>query len=123
MADCTVTAFLPSLLILRTHKYHVPSILLQVSDGAAASLLMTRREAQRRGLPILGIWRGFSAVGVPPEIMGNAPPCVQVIHSPCGLLLCEVAPGLIDKAGSADTPMRTMCSTFASASWGKYALS
>ena len=46
---------------------------LQVSDGAAASLLMTRREAVRRGLPILAIWRGFSAVGVDPAVMGIGP--------------------------------------------------
>lgn len=29
----------------------------QVTDGAAATMLMTRREAVRRGLPILGIFR------------------------------------------------------------------
>lgn len=45
----------------------------QVSDGASAVLLMTRAEAQKRGLPILGIFRSFSAVGVPPAIMGIGP--------------------------------------------------
>ncbi len=45
----------------------------QVSDGAAAVLLMTRREALRRGLPILGIFRSFAAVGVDPAIMGVGP--------------------------------------------------
>jgi len=45
----------------------------QVSDGAAASMLMTRREALRRQLPILGIFRAFSAVGVDPAIMGIGP--------------------------------------------------
>ena len=40
--------------------------MLQVSDGASACLLMTRREAQRRSLPVLGVFRSFSAVGVPP---------------------------------------------------------
>jgi acetyl-CoA acyltransferase 1 len=29
----------------------------QVTDGASAVLMMTRREAERRGLPILGIFR------------------------------------------------------------------
>ncbi len=30
---------------------------MQVSDGASAVLLMTRREALKRSLPILGIFR------------------------------------------------------------------
>lgn len=45
----------------------------QVTDGAAACLLMTRREALRRQLPILLVFRSFSAVGVPPGIMGIGP--------------------------------------------------
>jgi acetyl-CoA acyltransferase 1 len=45
----------------------------QVSDGAAAVLLMTRREALKRGLPILGIFRTFAAVGVDPAVMGIGP--------------------------------------------------
>lgn len=45
----------------------------QVTDGAAAVLLMTRREALKRGLPVMGIFRSFSAVGVDPAIMGVGP--------------------------------------------------
>jgi len=45
----------------------------QVTDGASAVLLMTRREALRRGLPIWGIFRSFAAVGVDPAIMGVGP--------------------------------------------------
>lgn len=45
----------------------------QISDGAAACLLMKRSEAQRRGLPILGTFRSFSVVGVDPSIMGIGP--------------------------------------------------
>ncbi|KAL6761749.1 Thiolase, N-terminal domain-containing protein [Haematococcus lacustris] len=45
----------------------------QVTDGAAAVLLMTRREAIKRGLPVLGIFRSFAAVGVDPAIMGVGP--------------------------------------------------
>lgn len=44
-----------------------------MSDGAAAVLLMTRREALKRGLPILGIFRTFAAVGVDPAVMGIGP--------------------------------------------------
>lgn len=46
---------------------------LQVTDGAAAVLMMTRREALHRQLPILGIFRSFAAVGVDPAIMGVGP--------------------------------------------------
>ena len=45
----------------------------QVTDGASAALLMSRAEARRRGLPILGIFRSFAAVGVDPAIMGIGP--------------------------------------------------
>ncbi len=45
----------------------------QVSDGAAAVLLTTRARAQELGLPILGAFRGFATVGVPPAVMGVGP--------------------------------------------------
>ena len=45
----------------------------QVTDGAAAVLLMTRREALRRQLGILGTFRSFAAVGVDPAVMGIGP--------------------------------------------------
>ena len=45
----------------------------QTTDGAAAVLMMTRAEARRRGLPILGVWRGFATAGVPPSLMGIGP--------------------------------------------------
>ena len=45
----------------------------QLTDGAAAVLMMSRAEAERRGLPIVGIWRSYSVVGVPPNIMGVGP--------------------------------------------------
>lgn len=45
----------------------------QVSDGAAASLLMTRKRAAELGLRPLGVFRSYAVVGVPPEIMGIGP--------------------------------------------------
>ncbi|KAK3799504.1 hypothetical protein RRG08_052689 [Elysia crispata] len=45
----------------------------QVSDGAAAVVIMKRCEAQRRGLPILGILRSFAVKGCPADIMGIGP--------------------------------------------------
>ncbi|MCD7469087.1 3-ketoacyl-CoA thiolase 2, peroxisomal [Datura stramonium] len=45
----------------------------QVSDGAAAVLLMKRSVAMQKGLPILGVFRSFAAVGVDPAVMGIGP--------------------------------------------------
>ncbi|XP_074302572.1 3-ketoacyl-CoA thiolase 2, peroxisomal-like [Silene latifolia] len=45
----------------------------QVTDGAGAVLLMKRSVAMRKGLPILGVFRTFAAVGVDPAIMGIGP--------------------------------------------------
>lgn len=50
-----------------------PSFCLQVSDGAAAALLMTRARATELGLRPLGVFRSYAVVGVPPEIMGIGP--------------------------------------------------
>lgn len=45
----------------------------QVTDGAAAVLLARRSTAQKLGLPILGKYVAFAAVGVPPNVMGIGP--------------------------------------------------
>ncbi|CAN1269781.1 3-ketoacyl CoA thiolase 1, peroxisomal [Linum perenne] len=45
----------------------------QVSDGAGAVLLMKRSLAIQKGLPILGVFRSFAAVGVDPAVMGIGP--------------------------------------------------
>ncbi|KAL9183099.1 hypothetical protein ACHAXT_004886 [Thalassiosira profunda] len=45
----------------------------QLTDGAAAVLLMSREEAMRRRLPIMGCWKSYAVEGVPPRIMGVGP--------------------------------------------------
>ncbi len=45
----------------------------QVSDGAAATVIMAREKAEELGLPVLGVLRSFQVVGVPPDIMGVGP--------------------------------------------------
>eukprot|EP00026_Physarum_polycephalum_P009578 Phypoly_transcript_09706.p1 GENE.Phypoly_transcript_09706~~Phypoly_transcript_09706.p1 ORF type:complete len:454 (+),score=85.90 Phypoly_transcript_09706:102-1364(+) len=45
----------------------------QLSDGAAASLLMKRSTAEKLKLPILATFKAFSVVGVEPAIMGVGP--------------------------------------------------
>lgn len=45
----------------------------QLSDGASAAVLMESREAERRGLAPLGLYRGIAVTGVSPEEMGIGP--------------------------------------------------
>jgi acetyl-CoA C-acetyltransferase len=45
----------------------------QLSDGASAAVLMEEKEAERRGLQPLGIYRGISVAGCGPDEMGIGP--------------------------------------------------
>ena len=45
----------------------------QLSDGASVSVLMERKEAERRGLEPLGIYRGMAVAGLEPDEMGIGP--------------------------------------------------
>jgi acetyl-CoA C-acetyltransferase len=45
----------------------------QLSDGAAAQILMDRRTAEAEGKEILGIYRGFQVAGCDPDEMGIGP--------------------------------------------------
>jgi acetyl-CoA C-acetyltransferase len=45
----------------------------QFSDGAGACVLMDRATAERRGAPILGVFRGFAVAGCEPDEMGIGP--------------------------------------------------
>lgn len=45
----------------------------QVSDGAAAVLVMRRWLATKHSLPVLGVVRAYSVVGVEPKLMGIGP--------------------------------------------------
>jgi len=45
----------------------------QLSDGASASLLMEAKEAERRGLQPLGVYRGMAVAGCAPDEMGIGP--------------------------------------------------
>lgn len=45
----------------------------QLSDGAAAVVIMERKEAEKRNLSPLGIFRGFAVAGCEPDEMGIGP--------------------------------------------------
>jgi acetyl-CoA acetyltransferase family protein len=45
----------------------------QLSDGASACVMMERRDAEQRGLAILGTYRGIAVAGCAPEEMGIGP--------------------------------------------------
>ncbi len=45
----------------------------QLSDGASAALLMEAKEAERRGLEPLGLYRGMAVAGCDPDEMGIGP--------------------------------------------------
>ena len=44
-----------------------------INDGAAALVLMSREEAERRGTPVLARIKSFASAGVDPSIMGIGP--------------------------------------------------
>ncbi|MFL6665439.1 MAG: acetyl-CoA C-acyltransferase, partial [Rhizobacter sp.] len=45
----------------------------QLSDGASACVLMPASRAERLGLRVLGLWRGFAVAGCEPDEMGIGP--------------------------------------------------
>ncbi|KAE8675148.1 3-ketoacyl-CoA thiolase 5, peroxisomal [Hibiscus syriacus] len=63
----------------------------QVSDGAGAVLLMKRSLAIKKGLPILGVFRSFAAVGVDPAVMGIGPAvAIPVAVKSAGLKIGDI---------------------------------
>jgi acetyl-CoA acyltransferase len=63
----------------------------QVSDGAAAVVLMDAARARAEGKKILGYFRAFATAGVPPEVMGIGPiPAVRKLLAKTGVKLDDV---------------------------------
>jgi acetyl-CoA acyltransferase len=62
-----------------------------ISDGAAATLVMTRAKANELGIKPLGIFRSFVTVGVDPEIMGIGPlPAVKKLLAKNNLTVDQI---------------------------------
>ena len=63
----------------------------QMSDGAAAVILMSERAMKKYGLTPLARFVGFSVAGVPPEIMGIGPiKAIPKVLAATGIKLADV---------------------------------
>ena len=63
----------------------------QLSDGAAAAVMMDAAEASRRRLPILGLFRGMQLAAVAPEEMSIAiEPAIRKLMAHHGLGMADV---------------------------------
>jgi len=60
-------------MVVKEGKYVTAGNASQQSDGASVSILMEAKEAERRGLAPLGIFRGFAVAGCEPDEMGIGP--------------------------------------------------
>ncbi len=62
-----------------------------LSDGAAASLVMSKERADRLGIKGLGLFRAFATVGVDPAIMGIGPvPAVRKLLAKTKLAIKDI---------------------------------
>jgi len=63
----------------------------QLSDGAGAVVMMAADEAARRGLPVLGLFRGMQLSAVPPEEMSIAiTPAIRKVLAQHRLAMADV---------------------------------
>jgi acetyl-CoA C-acetyltransferase len=60
-------------MVIKEGKYITAGNASQLSDGAAAQVLMERKAAEAEGKDILGIYRGFQVAGCEPDEMGIGP--------------------------------------------------
>jgi acetyl-CoA acyltransferase len=62
-----------------------------LSDGAAASVLLSAKKASELGVKAMGRLRGFAVAGVPPDIMGIGPvPAIQKLLQQTGLSIRDI---------------------------------
>jgi acetyl-CoA acyltransferase len=63
----------------------------QISDGAAAVVLVHKDKAKAQGLSVAAYFRCFVSAGVEPSIMGTGPvPAIRKLLSFCGLKLDDI---------------------------------
>lgn len=59
--------------VVKEGKYITAGNASQLSDGASAAVVMEAKEAEKRGLSPLGIYRGMAVAGTNPDEMGIGP--------------------------------------------------
>ena len=59
--------------VVKEGKFITAGNASQLSDGASAAVVMEAREAEKRGLSPLGIYRGMAVAGTHPDEMGIGP--------------------------------------------------
>ncbi|MBC8342856.1 MAG: thiolase family protein [Bacteroidetes bacterium] len=68
-----------------------PGTASQISDGAAASILMSREYADKNNIPYLAVIKGYQFSTVPPEIMGQGPvPAVRDLLAKMNMKQSEI---------------------------------
>ncbi|MEQ8698632.1 MAG: acetyl-CoA C-acyltransferase [Bauldia litoralis] len=60
-------------MVIQEGKYITAGNTSQLSDGASAAVLMERKQAEKRGLSPLGVYRGMAVAGTNPDEMGIGP--------------------------------------------------
>jgi acetyl-CoA C-acetyltransferase len=60
-------------MVIKEGKHITAGNASQLSDGASAQLVMDLATAQKEGVPILGVYRGFQVAGCDPDEMGIGP--------------------------------------------------
>ncbi len=60
-------------MVIKEGKYITAGNASQLSDGASAAVLMEAKEAEKRGLQPLGVYRGIAVAGTHPDEMGIGP--------------------------------------------------
>jgi len=74
----------------------------QVSDGAAAAVMMTVEKAEELNIKPIAIFRNFEVVGVEPELMGIGPlPAIQKLWKVAGLTDADIGTYEINEAFAA----------------------
>jgi len=78
----------------------------QVSDGAAAVLMMRRSKAEELGCKPIGVFRGAKVVGVDPEVMGIGPAeAIPAVLEATGLTMDDIDIFEINEAFAAQAVM------------------